>query len=704
MRILVSLLLLSFLAAASDARAQLPDPGRLLRAASDGGFAPRWPRRPLLDAATEAAGIIAVRNTTGLDGTGASVCVVDTGVDLSHRDFRDTHGATRVRWLFDFESPPRGIHTALEEMFDCAVWRGDELDASEDVPRDTNGHGTAVAAVAVGDDADVGEDPGPLAGAAPKASLIVVKLPLEEGLGFSDSRIALGTQACFAVDDPDRTVAVLSFGGHDGRHDGSEPLDLALDALAASGARIVVAAGNDGDAPIHATGSLGARAAVPLELAVPRPETADDTRFVSIAITAISSARLTVTAPDGTRVGPIGLGSRDEATGPDAHVLVDGTLATDPRSGTLYVILGNGETGTFGGDYELALETSGRFDAWIVDYDLGNTLLGPRFRGPFVEESGTVTVPGTAEGVLTVGASITYTHRDTEIGEVRIDGESGDVAAFSAVGPPPGGRAKPDLVAPGALVVTALSSDAVDGDPGNLFRGAADRIARQRVAPDRVAVSGTSFTAPLAAGVIALGLGASSDALDFERIRYAARPVGEPWDPHAGFGHLDAEAFISGDAGPVGAFLVTTAPVDSASPSLVVAGRVTTADGPYTGPVDLYLTGERMDTVQARAGVVHDHVSLPTLFAGESVTLEARVQGVVAGELVVVGRIDGARDRSPPSARGGGGGCSATEADSGSTLLLLALLFLSRGRRPRSCAARRPGASQPRCRERRAPP
>ncbi|NIW33742.1 MAG: hypothetical protein GWN25_43925, partial [Actinobacteria bacterium] len=51
---------------------------------------------------------------------------------------------------------------------------------------------------------------------------------------------------------------------------------------------------------------------------------------------------------------------------------------------------------------------------------------------------------------------------------MRLDGEPGAVAPFSGVGPSPGGRAKPDLVAPGAIVITALSSDVVDDDPQNL--------------------------------------------------------------------------------------------------------------------------------------------------------------------------------------------------------------------------------------------
>ncbi len=148
---------------------------------------------------------------------------------------------------------------------------------------------------------------------------------------------------------------------------------------------------------------------------------------------------------------------------------------------------------------------------------------------------------------------------------------------------------------------------------------------------------------------------------------------------------------------------MATAPVDLASPSLVVAGRVTTDDGPFTGTVELFLDDALSGTVEANAGIVRDLASAPTLFAGERIVLEARVDGEAVGELAVRGRIDGARERAIPAARGGGG-CHAVDRPVRRTapaaLALLALL--SRGRRLRSRRSRRRGASARRCRGRRA--
>jgi len=699
--------------APSMADAQLPDPARVVRTHVGSTLPARWPRRPLIDDANAAAGVLTVRERFGLDGAGAAVCVVDTGIDLGHRDFRDEDDRTRVSWLFDFESAPRGVHTDLEERFGSAVWTGAELDSAEEVPLDRNGHGTAVAAVAAGDDADVGGSLGPFAGAAPRASLIVVKLPVEDGLGFTDTMILRGTEACFSVGDPSRTVAVLAFGGHDGRHDGSEPLDVALDALAATGARIVVAAGNDGDRAIHAAGTLGSRAVVPLPLLVPRPEAPAAERFVTLSITAAASTRITVTGPDGNRVGPVGLGQREEAAGQLSQIVVDGSTSSDPRTGAIYIVIGGspadvGSEG-FGGDYEIAIEASGRFDAWIVDEDLGDSLLGPRFAGPFVERSGTIAVPGTAASVITVGASITKTMIATTGASVSIDGNPGEVATFSSVGPPPGASPKPDLVAPGALVVTALSSDVVDGDPDNLFRGAAGRVERHRVAPDRLALTGTSFTAPLVAGVLALGMADGADEADVARLLFSARPIDDaPWNGTAGFGLVDAAAFLAPEPTTPTSSLSATAAVDVGSPRLFIVGRVGLEGAPYTGPVDLFEDDILINTVPATAGLVRSRISTPSLVPGETLTLEARVNGTPIAEIPVRGRIDAARERVPPYVRGGGAGCAAggraRHRDPVPAVLLLVVLVTRRGKRPRWRGARRRGASRPLTRPRRAAP
>jgi hypothetical protein len=55
--------------------------------------------------------------STVLDGTGAVVGIADTGVDVTHPDFLDATGRTRVAWLLDLGAPPRGVWPALEQAY-----------------------------------------------------------------------------------------------------------------------------------------------------------------------------------------------------------------------------------------------------------------------------------------------------------------------------------------------------------------------------------------------------------------------------------------------------------------------------------------------------------------------------------------------------------------------------------------------------------
>ena len=52
-----------------------------------------------------------------VDGTGAVVGIADTGVDVTHPDFLDAQGHTRVAWLLDLSSAPIGKHPDLETQF-----------------------------------------------------------------------------------------------------------------------------------------------------------------------------------------------------------------------------------------------------------------------------------------------------------------------------------------------------------------------------------------------------------------------------------------------------------------------------------------------------------------------------------------------------------------------------------------------------------
>lgn len=166
------------------------------------------PIRISLDQTTKQIGAPAAW-AAGLDGSGVTVAVVDTGIDARHPDV-----ATRI--------------TATENF-------SDEPDVA-----DHHGHGTHVAATIAGTGAGSG---GRYRGVAPAANLMIAKV--FNGAGEGDtSQVMAGIE--WAARSGAKIVN-LSLGGD--VTDGSDDLSALVDRLAAeTGVLFVVAAGNNGPA------------------------------------------------------------------------------------------------------------------------------------------------------------------------------------------------------------------------------------------------------------------------------------------------------------------------------------------------------------------------------------------------------------------------------------------------------------------------
>jgi serine protease AprX len=162
--------------------------------------------------------------TLGYDGSGRTVCVVDTGVDPGHEQL-DSKAPVPFR---DF------IGTSTTAY-------------------DDHGHGTHFASIAVGDGVG-GPDAARYRGVAPMASLVAAKVLDASGSG-ADSGVVAGVQWCASRADVD--VISMSLGS-DITADGNDALSQAVDAAVLDrGIVVVVAAGNSGDAP----GTVGSPAA-----------------------------------------------------------------------------------------------------------------------------------------------------------------------------------------------------------------------------------------------------------------------------------------------------------------------------------------------------------------------------------------------------------------------------------------------------------
>ena len=225
--------------------------------------------RPVLDQSAKLNGTIAYREALAasgspLTGTGKGVVVgvIDTGLDVTHPDFLDASGKTRVAWLIDMSQPALKKHPDVEKEFGCtdamqthcAVFEKADIDATLGnpfalPPRDKVGHGTHVASIAAGNGG--GGASARFVGGAPEATLIIANVTQGPIESVADADIATGARFIFDRADLLGMPAVvnLSLGGDFGPHDGTTPLEKALAAMVGPdhpGHAIIVAAGNSG--------------------------------------------------------------------------------------------------------------------------------------------------------------------------------------------------------------------------------------------------------------------------------------------------------------------------------------------------------------------------------------------------------------------------------------------------------------------------
>jgi len=180
-------------------------------------------RRPMLDESVPQVGAPAA-HAAGLDGTGATVAVLDTGLDVTHPDLAD-----------------RVVESA-------------NFTEGEEDDRDLVGHGTHVASIVAGTGA---ASDGQFGGVAPGADLLNGKVCAE--FGCAESWLLAGMQ--WAAEQG-ADVVNMSLGGFD--TPGLDPVEQAVETLTAEfGTVFVIAAGNDGGfAPVSSPASTDSAVAV----------------------------------------------------------------------------------------------------------------------------------------------------------------------------------------------------------------------------------------------------------------------------------------------------------------------------------------------------------------------------------------------------------------------------------------------------------
>lgn len=186
----------------------------------------------------------------GYDGSNVVVGIIDTGLDFTHPDFKDSTGQSRVLWIWDHLLGAAG-NTPQPYNYGQQFSKAD-IDAGNATAHvDMTAHGTHVTGIAVAN----GDSMIAFKGAAPKADIIAVSLNFNQGDDTWLSSIADAVDYIFNKADSLNKPCVIniSAGTYLGSHDGKDLQALAIDNLiqAKDGRMVVAAAGNAGNYPLH---------------------------------------------------------------------------------------------------------------------------------------------------------------------------------------------------------------------------------------------------------------------------------------------------------------------------------------------------------------------------------------------------------------------------------------------------------------------
>ncbi len=391
----------------------------------------------------------------GYTGAGVRVAVLDAGLDGSHGDIPEPVAAADLAYFPDVDN---------------------------DVWNPYSGHGTHVAATAVG--RGVLSD-GKYRGIAPGADLIFLKIGMdEEGApATADAFVAAVRRAV----ESGAQIMNVSYGTWDAYHDGTSPLAQAVDWANGEGVLVFCAAGNEADYERHALLNVGGNVA-----------------SVQARFRVREAARLLLRL-----VWNDGKNHRDSyaiSVG-DAH---GNAVEVSPRweptespSGTESGLI---EAPTLEpGEYTLSIRAlmptppNRRLHVYSESPAIVFTNPSPHY---------TLDTPADADGCIAVGAYVSRAAWTNYQGNLFTfapsPGEVQTVAGYSGRGPTVDERPKPDIAAPGTAVISARDAIYPPGGSWDPFIVDDDGISDGNGPANYFVMGGTSMASPVVAGAAAL--------------------------------------------------------------------------------------------------------------------------------------------------------------------------------------------------------
>ena len=477
---------------------------------------------PQLDAARAFTGAQEALSGVGPEksvftGKGVIVGIVDNGFQYSHVAFKKADGTgSRISRVWD-QNPEYGtgagvFNYGVEYLIPDSI-----VKMKADVVNST--HGTHVAGIAAGSNY---KGQTPYHGFAPDAEIVLVSAKGTVASAIDGIKYIFD----YAEKEGKPCVVNLSLGLLDGPHDGTTATDRLMSSLTGPGRIIVTAAGNYGTGDYHVShtstyrkpalktalsfNSYAAIKDVAAEIwgdvghkCKIKAYVYDNTAECVLYETPVVSMNSSQTFTDEFKVLPAGekdslhmaIGLMPELSAannrPSAYLRAIGEHLNKNR---YYVCI---EVDADGGEIHGWSNSLGSFtNLKNPDFTKGDNMMT-------ISELG-----GNAEKIITVGSYVSKASFKYLGGsEVNYNYVPGTLAASSSQGPTFDGRFKPDVAAPGSVVVSSYSREVNGFDSSRMVYG----VYQQDQTSFYGAMSGTSMASPAVTGIVATWLQAKPD-------------------------------------------------------------------------------------------------------------------------------------------------------------------------------------------------
>ncbi|MFA9396669.1 MAG: S8 family serine peptidase [Clostridiaceae bacterium] len=426
--------------------------------------------------ANNASCINQINNNFGLTGEGVEIGFIDSGIDYRNSAFIDSNGKTRIDYIYDLN--------------DSTVYSSDDINKAiySDNPyeivkqKDTIGHGTFVAGVA----AAGGNISKNLYGPAYNSRLIMVKMTREKDFNYAKSTqlmrgIKFILDKMYIMEKP--IVINISFSTNDGAHNGGSLLEKYIENVALNNRlSFVISAGNEGDSAHHVSGILKEKQTINFNIAP-----FEYSLIINMYKDILDDVSIIIKNPSGLFSNNIEIkqGGVSGNIGKDKYfIYYSGPKPIDTKGEIILSFVGEEEP-LIDGQWSITIYNKRligrRYDLWMPISEGLNK--NTKFLRP--DPFNTLGIPATVGNVISVGSYNIYT---------------GAYSSFSGRGDPDKCEVKPDLIAPGEEIESVI--------PGGIDK-----------------LSGTSMSAPITAGAVALmlewGIVNNNDPFLYgERIKY----------------------------------------------------------------------------------------------------------------------------------------------------------------------------------------